>query len=131
MLSSKKVKRRLDPNSYSQKIGRHASDPAASLKYAPDADIRILLAHQPLSIYKASTAGYDLQLSGHTHGGQYFPWSELVALLQPYISGLYKHANSWVYVSDGTGYWGPPLRIGTRSEITLIQLVDSKEHVKT
>jgi predicted MPP superfamily phosphohydrolase len=115
---------------YSQKRGSHASDPVASIKHAPTADIKILLAHQPLSVYKASAAGYDLQISGHTHGGQYFPWSELVALRQPFVSGLYRHENSWVYVSDGTGYWGPPLRIGTQSEITLIQLVDSKSPKK-
>lgn len=111
---------------YSQKSGNHATDPYLSLKNAPDADIRILLAHQPLSIYEASKAGYDLQISGHTHGGQYFPWSELVSMSQPFLSGIYRHEKSWVYVSEGTGYWGPPLRIGTRPEITLIRIVHQK-----
>ncbi|MBN1290753.1 MAG: metallophosphoesterase [Candidatus Latescibacteria bacterium] len=100
----------------------HVSSPEAALSGAPPNDVKILLAHQPRSIFKASQAGFDLVLSGHTHGGQYFPWNYLVYLQQPYNSGLHKHDNTWIYVSKGTGYWGPPLRIGRPSEITVITL---------
>lgn len=98
------------------------SDPAASVAGAPDADVRILLAHQPRSIFAAQPLGFDLQISGHTHGGQFFPWNFLAAVGQPYISGLHKHDNTWVYVSKGTGYWGPPVRLAARSELTILTL---------
>jgi predicted MPP superfamily phosphohydrolase len=99
-----------------------ASNPAASIADAPAGVVRILLAHQPRSIHKAAAAGFDLQLSGHTHGGQFFPWNYLAALNQPYISGLHKHGGTWIYVNRGTGYWGPPLRLGIPPEITVITL---------
>jgi len=101
----------------------HQSDPHKALKAAPAADVKILLAHQPKNIFDAARAGYDLQISGHTHGGQFFPWNLLVGFSQPYVSGLHKHANTQIYVSRGTGYWGPPVRVGSPSEITLIKLV--------
>lgn len=82
----------------------------------------ILLAHQPKVAAEASQLGIDLQLSGHTHGGQMFPFSWFIYLDQPYRSGLYRVGSMSLYVSEGTGYWGPPLRIGTRSELTLITL---------
>ena len=100
----------------------HKSDPEAALYGAVEDTARVLLAHQPLSIYEAAKAGYDLVLSGHTHGGQYFPYHVLVALFQPYVAGLYKHDNTWIYVSRGTGTWGPQLRVGAPSEITVITL---------
>jgi predicted MPP superfamily phosphohydrolase len=103
-------------------IPDHRSDPEMCLKDAPPSDARILLAHQPRSIYAASRAGFDLQLSGHTHGGQFFPWNFFVRLQQPYVSGLYRHEQTWVYVNQGTGYWGPPVRLGVPSEITLLTL---------
>lgn len=103
-------------------VAEHASDPAKARAGAPDCDCSILLAHQPRSIDAAAEAGYDLQLSGHTHGGQYFPFNVLVHLAQPYVSGLAKHQNTWIYVSRGTGYWGPPLRVGAPHEITLVTL---------
>lgn len=84
--------------------------------------VKILLAHQPRSIHEAARAGFDVQLSGHTHGGQYFPGPFLVKLQQPYVRGLHKHQNTWIYVSRGTGYWGPPIRVGAPPEITLIEL---------
>ncbi len=103
---------------------QHRSDPLKARANAPDCDVSVLLAHQPLSIYDAATARYDYVLSGHTHGGQYFPYHWLVALFQPYVSGLYRHNDkTQIYVSTGTGYWGPQLRLGTRSEITLHRLV--------
>jgi predicted MPP superfamily phosphohydrolase len=100
----------------------HMSDPAAAVAGAPKSDVRVLLAHQPKSAFAARAAGYDLQLSGHTHGGQYFPFNLLVRLFQPFVAGLHRLEAMWLYVSRGTGYWGPPLRLGAPAEITLIQL---------
>ena len=110
-----------------QFLASHASSPETARDGAPSCDVSILLAHQPRSIFKASHAGYDLQISGHTHGGQYVPWNFLVSLQQPYISGLHLHESTWIYVSRGTGYWGPPLRGGVPSEITVITLARAQE----
>ena len=104
--------------------GAQASDPAAALAGAPvDATVRVLLAHQPRSAAAAEAAGFDLQLSGHTHGGQFLPWNFLVRLQQPFTAGLHRWRRMWVYTSRGTGYWGPPKRFGAPSEITLLRLV--------
>ena len=100
----------------------HATDPGAAIKNAPRDAMKILLAHQPRSIFEASRVGFDLQISGHTHGGQYFPYTYLVEFFQPYVAGLYKHENTWIYVNRGAGYWGPPQRMGIPGEITLIEL---------
>jgi predicted MPP superfamily phosphohydrolase len=83
---------------------------------------RILLAHQPRSAAAAAEAGFDLQLSGHTHGGQFVPWNFLVPLQQPFTHGLRRWGRLQVYTSRGTGYWGPPLRLGAPSEITRVVL---------
>ena len=107
----------------------HRSDPQKARNAAPKTDIKILLAHQPKSIFAAARSGYDLQISGHTHGGQFFPWNFVVGLTQPYVSGLNKHQDTQIYVSRGTGYWGPPVRVGSPSEITLIKLVSGGESV--
>ena len=102
----------------------HRSDPHAALAGAPgDAAVKVLLAHQPRSAEAAADAGFDLQLSGHTHGGQFFPWNLFVPLQQPYTSGLNRLRTLWVYTSRGTGYWGPPKRLGAPSEITRLRLV--------
>ena len=101
----------------------HRSDPAAALAGAPPAAVRVLLAHQPRSAFVAATAGYDLQLSGHTHGGQFWPWNFFVRMQQPFTAGLKRLGNLWVYTSRGTGYWGPPKRVGAPSEITRLRLV--------
>jgi len=101
----------------------HRSDPHKALNGAAPSDVKILLAHQPKNIFEAAKAGYDLQISGHTHGGQFFPWNLLVGFAQPYVSGLHTHQSTRIYVSRGTGYWGPPLRVGSPSEITLIKLI--------
>jgi len=102
----------------------HRSDPAAAIAGAPnDAGVRLLLAHQPRSAFAAAPAGFDLQLSGHTHGGQIFPWMYLVRLQQPFTAGLHRLGKLWVYISRGTGYWGPPKRLGAPSEITYLRLV--------
>jgi predicted MPP superfamily phosphohydrolase len=103
---------------------RHRSDPQRAITGAPaDAGLRVLLAHQPRSAEAAANAGFDVQLSGHTHGGQYWPWNLLVRLQQPYTAGLHKLKKLWVYTSRGTGYWGPPLRLGAPSEITRLRFV--------
>ncbi len=100
------------------------SDPAAALRGSPaDAGAKILLAHQPNSAAGAAGAGFDVQISGHTHGGQFWPWNFFVRFFQPFTGGLYRLKNLWVYVSRGTGYWGPPNRFGVRSEITRIRLI--------
>jgi predicted MPP superfamily phosphohydrolase len=82
----------------------------------------VLLAHQPRHIHQAAEAGVGLQLSGHTHGGQIWPWHYLIYLQQPYVSGLVNHQGTMLYVSQGTGFWGPPIRIGSRCEISQITL---------
>jgi len=100
------------------------SDPAAALRGAPiDAGARILLAHQPSSALAAANAGFDVQISGHTHGGQFWPWNLFIGFFQPFSGGLHRLKNLWIYVSRGTGYWGPPNRFGVPSEITRIRLV--------
>jgi predicted MPP superfamily phosphohydrolase len=101
----------------------HKSDPHAAAKGAPEHAPKVLLAHQPRSAPFAEAAGYALQLSGHTHGGQFWPWNFLVHLQQPFTAGLNRLGRMWVYTSRGTGYWGPPMRFGVPSEITLIRLV--------
>lgn len=83
---------------------------------------KILLAHQPFIAPEAAKIGTDLQLSGHTHGGQFFPWNFLIVFFQKYIKGHYQIDNMQLYVNQGTGYWGPSLRLGTYSEITEIIL---------
>ncbi len=102
----------------------HRSDPQRALVGAPEYPIiKVLLAHQPRSAAAAADAGFDLQLSGHTHGGQFFPWNLFVPMQQPYISGLNRLRNLWIYTSRGTGYWGPPKRLWAPSEITRLRLV--------
>jgi uncharacterized protein len=102
----------------------HKSDPRQAAAGAPDdVAVKVLLAHQPRSAPAAADAGFDLQLSGHTHGGQFFPWNLFVPLQQPFVAGLNRVRSLWVYTSRGTGYWGPPKRFGAPSEITLVRLV--------
>lgn len=99
------------------------SDPVRALRGAPLGGAKVLLAHQPRSADAAARAGFQVQLSGHTHGGQFWPWNLFVPLQQPYTAGLHRHEGLWVYTSRGTGYWGPPKRLGAPSEITRIRLV--------
>lgn len=102
----------------------HRSDPHAAVAGAPvHVGAKILLAHQPRTAPLAADAGFDLQLSGHTHGGQFLPWNFFVPMQQPYVAGLKRLRNMWVYISRGTGYWGPPKRFGAPSEITRVRLV--------
>jgi predicted MPP superfamily phosphohydrolase len=86
-------------------------------------DAALLLAHQPRSAPAAAEAGFELQRSGHTHGGQFLPWTCFVRLQQPFTAGLHRLGRLRVHVSRGTGYWGPPKRFGAPSEITRIRLL--------
>jgi predicted MPP superfamily phosphohydrolase len=101
----------------------HAADLPRALEGRDPSRALVLLAHQPKAILEAELLGVDLQLSGHTHGGQLFPWKYAVGLDQPYVVGLHQHGNAKLYVSCGTGYWGPPMRVGAPAEITDIELV--------
>jgi predicted MPP superfamily phosphohydrolase len=100
----------------------HASDPKKALAGAAQHDFRLLLAHQPKSIPAAREAGFDLQISGHTHGGQFFPGPLFVGLFNPLAAGLGHFGKLQCYVSRGTGCWGPPFRVGSPPEITEITL---------
>jgi predicted MPP superfamily phosphohydrolase len=100
--------------------------PRPDLASAPEVGraFRLLLAHNPKLAPLAEQAGFELQLSGHTHAGQFFPWTLAVRLAHaPHVSGLSRCGRLWVYVSAGTGSWGPPVRLGTRPELTLVRLV--------
>jgi predicted MPP superfamily phosphohydrolase len=101
----------------------HRSDPARAIAGAPGTCVKVLLAHQPRSARAAAKAGFDVQLSGHTHGGQFLPWNFFVRFQQPFTAGLARLGRLWVYTSRGTGYWGPPKRLGAPSEITCLRLV--------
>jgi uncharacterized protein len=94
----------------------------------PDREL-VLLAHQPKHILDAEPYGVGLQLSGHTHGGQLWPWNYLVRLQQPVVSGLARIGQALVYVSNGTGYWGPPMRLGAPAEITRVVLLAAKSEL--
>ena len=106
----------------------HGEDVAQAVQgHSPDREI-VLLAHQPKAIHEAAKHGVGLQLSGHTHGGQIFPFSFVVGLVQPYVAGLHQHSETTqIYVSRGTGYWGPPMRLAAPSELTRIELISSLE----
>lgn len=82
----------------------------------------VLLAHQPIQAFEAAKYGVDLQLSGHTHGGQMVPFNLIAGLQQPVISGLGEVDGTQVYVTNGAGFWGPPVRVGAPPDITLIEL---------
>jgi len=107
-------------------------DPTGRGRYAPDLPLAlegrdagkpvVLLAHQPRQFREAARSGVALTLSGHTHGGQIWPFSWLVALVQPYIAGLHRLGEAQLYVSRGTGFWGPPMRVFAPAEITLLRL---------
>jgi predicted MPP superfamily phosphohydrolase len=98
-------------------------DLAAALDGADPALPVLLLAHQPGQVAAAAAAGVDLQISGHTHGGQIWPFHFLVRATQPAVAGLSRHgARTQLYISRGTGFWGPPLRVFAPSEITVLTL---------
>ena len=82
----------------------------------------VLLAHQPIQVHEAARHGVDLQLSGHTHGGQIVPFNYLVGLQQPVVSGHATIDGTQIYVTNGAGFWGPPVRVGAPPQVTLVEL---------
>jgi predicted MPP superfamily phosphohydrolase len=100
----------------------HGADLDAALDGRDDDVPVVLLAHQPVQVEQARAAGVDLQLSGHTHGGQLWPFDYAVLLDQPAVEGWSTHGGTQLYVTSGAGYWGPPMRVGARPEVTVIEL---------
>lgn len=106
---------------FGERIGEYPMDIEKAYKECDSALPSILLAHQPKTILRLEERSCDLMLSGHTHGGQIFPFGLLVMLDQPYLSGLHRYTeNKQIFVSRGAGYWGPPLRVLAPSEISKI-----------
>ncbi|WP_433761736.1 metallophosphoesterase [Nocardia sp. CA-135398] len=108
-----------------QRIG-HGPDFAAALGDRDIARTAVLLAHQPVQIHHAVEFGVDLQLSGHTHGGQLWPGNYLAGLANPTVAGLERYGDTQLYVSRGAGAWGPPVRVGAPSDITVIELASKQ-----
>ncbi|MEO8844940.1 MAG: metallophosphoesterase [Kofleriaceae bacterium] len=101
----------------------HGEDLGAATAGRDPSSALVLLAHQPRQVKHASQHGVDLQLSGHTHGGQIWPWHYIVKLQQGgLLAGTYEHDGTQLYVTRGCGYWGPPVRLGAPLEITKIVL---------
>ncbi|NLU72326.1 metallophosphoesterase [Streptomyces sp. HNM0575] len=86
----------------------------------------VLLAHQPVQIHESVKHGVDLQLSGHTHGGQIFPFQAVVALANPTVAGLDRYGDTQLYVTRGAGAWGPPVRVGADPDVTVVQLASKQ-----
>lgn len=98
-------------------------DPARAMKNAPaHSDFKLLLAHQPKVCEMTDGKSFDLQLSGHTHAGQFWPITMVIHFFHKYVKGLYRYESMWLYVSPATCYWGPPNRLFNPAEITLIEL---------
>jgi predicted MPP superfamily phosphohydrolase len=102
------------------------ADLDAALDGRDDSTPVVLLAHQPAMVEQARAAGVDLQLSGHTHGGQLWPFDYAIRLDQPSVEGYSRHGDTQLYVTSGAGYWGPPMRIGARPEVTVVELRASR-----
>lgn len=102
--------------------GKSGHDLPAALLDWDETTPLVLLAHHPKTFEQAQLRGVHLQLSGHTHGGQMWPFAALVRLQTRYIAGLYQAGRSLLYVSRGTGYWGPPIRVFSPAEITELVL---------
>ena len=103
--------------------GDHGPDLSKAMLGRDPERASVLLAHQPREIQRAAELGVGLQLSGHTHGGQIWPFGHAVSLVQPYVAGLHQHnPETQIYVSRGTGYWGPPMRLLAPAEVTKIIL---------
>jgi predicted MPP superfamily phosphohydrolase len=113
----------VDDASAHRMLPGHGADVPRAMQGRDPARAVVLLAHQPKTFKDALKADVDLQLSGHVHGGQLVPFNWLVRLDQPFVEGLYQVGRAAIYVSTGTGYWGPPMRVGSRAEITRIELV--------
>ncbi len=107
---------------FGYRVEHHEPDLYKALEHRDKKSPTVLLAHQPRFIEHVGS-GVDLILSGHTHGGQLYPFKALVKLQQSYVSGLHQHnENLQIYINKGTGFWGPPMRLGASSEITEITI---------
>ena len=111
-----------DRTAASSGVPGHGADLDAALDGRDDGTPVVLLAHQPYMVPLAAAAGVDLQLSGHTHGGQLWPFDYAIRLDQPAVEGLSRHGDTQLYVTRGAGYWGPAMRIGARPEVTVVEL---------
>jgi uncharacterized protein len=111
-----------DRTAASSGLPGHGANLDAALDGRDDSTPVVLLAHQPVMVEQAAAAGVDLQLSGHTHGGQLWPFDYAIRLDQPAVEGLSRHGDTQLYVTAGAGYWGPPMRVGARPEITVVEL---------
>ena len=100
----------------------HGADLAAALDGRDESRPVVLLAHQPVEIAASRDAGVDLQLSGHTHGGQLWPFDYAIRLSQPVVEGYRRYGDTQLYVSSGVGFWGPPMRVGARPEVVVVEL---------
>ncbi|MEW2165353.1 metallophosphoesterase [Streptomyces sp. NPDC007084] len=100
----------------------HGPDFGKALGDRDTARACVLLAHQPVQIHDAVRHGVDLQLSGHTHGGQLWPGNLVAAAANPTVAGLERYGDTQLYVSRGAGAWGPPTRVGAPSDITVVEL---------
>lgn len=101
-------------------------NPLKAIQEFPEAQTKILLSHRPEVVSKGQDWGYDLILAGHTHGGQFFPWTLVAHFAHEFNLGLYRVDKGHIYVSAGTGSWGPLVRLGTAPEIAILELVPSK-----
>jgi predicted MPP superfamily phosphohydrolase len=113
----------VDDSSAHRMLPDHGQDVPRAVAGRDPSRAVVLLAHQPKALPEAVRADVDLQLSGHVHGGQMVPFNWIARLDQPIIFGLHFVERTWIYVSTGTGYWGPPMRVGSGAEITRIELV--------
>ena len=111
-----------DRTAASSGLPGHGANLDAALDGRDDGVPVVLLAHQPVLVEQAAAAGVDLQLSGHTHGGQLWPFDYVIRLDQPSVEGLSRHGDTQLYVTSGAGYWGPPMRVGARPEVTVVEL---------
>ena len=114
----------VDDHEAGRLLPHHGEDVDRALRGRDPVRPVVLLAHQPRAIFEAARLGAGLVLSGHTHGGQIWPMHHLARLQQPYVWGLHRHPGSdtQIYVSAGTGFWGPPMRLGSTAEITRVRL---------
>src|SRR4051812_29241477 len=111
-----------DRTAASSGLPGHGANLDAALDGRDDSTPVVLLAHQPVMVEQAAAAGVDLQLSGHTHGGQLWPFDYAIRLDQPAVEGLSRHGDTQLCVTAGAGYWGPPMRVGARPEVTVVEL---------
>jgi predicted MPP superfamily phosphohydrolase len=117
----------IDDSSGPSWLAGHGPDLAAAVRGRDPARASVLLAHRPDDIHEAAREGIGLQISGHTHGGQLSPigWT-LERMRTPYVYGLHEVEKTLLYVTSGAGYWGPPMRLGTRAEIVVFELVKER-----